>query len=68
MEKFRESAQNNLGLNQTMFNTSVLFVLIGMVFGWPYALLHFSPLQWINTSIYKRLLRMVLGVGIAVGV
>lgn len=51
-----------------MNQTSVVFVLIGMVFGWPYALLHFSPLQWIHTNVYKRLLRMILGVAITVGV
>ena len=68
MSYFQENANNNLGLNQTMYKSSIIFVLIGMIFGWPYAILHFSALQWINTSLYKRLLRMILGVSIAVGV
>ena len=39
-----------------------------MVFGWPYALHHFSALQWLNTTVWKRLIRMVLGLAIAIGV
>ena len=57
-----------MGLNQTFFKSSILFVLIGMIFGWPYALHHFSALQWINTTLWKRLLRMLIGISIAVGV
>ena len=49
-----------------MDKSAVIFVVIGMIFGWPYALHHFSALQWINTGVWKRLLRMVLGVGITV--
>ena len=68
LEAFHNSANSNLGMNQTLYKSSVLFVLIGMIFGWPYALHHFSALQWINTSLWKRVLRMVLGLGIAFGV
>mmetsp|Transcript_26007 Transcript_26007/g.32435 ORF Transcript_26007/g.32435 Transcript_26007/m.32435 type:complete len:194 (-) Transcript_26007:88-669(-) len=39
-----------------------------MIFGWPYAMHHFSALQWLNTKLWKRLGRMVIGVAIAVGV
>ena len=39
-----------------------------MVFGWPYALHHFSALQWLNTALWKRCIRMVVGLGIAYGV
>ena len=67
-ESFQENANNNLGLNETFLKSAVLFVTIGMIFGWPYAMHHFSALQWINTSIWKRLIRMVLGVSIAVGI
>ena len=51
-----------------MLKSTIIYVLIGMIFGWPYAILHFSALQWINTSLYKRLLRMILGVAIAVAI
>lgn len=41
---------------------------MGMIFGWPYALHHFSALQWINTTLWKRFARMLLGVGLAMGI
>lgn len=43
---------------------------MGMIFGWPYAMYHFKslPLLWINTSLWKRLVRMVLGVAGAIGI
>ena len=56
-----------MGLNQTFDKSAIIFVVIGMIFGWPYALLHFSALQWINTSFWKRLVRTILGVSITVG-
>ena len=68
LSDFQNSANNNLGLNQTFYKSAVIFTLIGMIFGWPYALHHFSALQWINTSLWKRVLRMVLGLAITVGV
>ena len=40
---------------------------MGMIFGWPYALHYFSALQWINTSLWKKLTRMVIGVAITAG-
>ena len=68
LSEFQNSANNNLGLNQTFYKSAVIFTLIGMIFGWPYALHHFSALQWINTSLWKRVVRMVLGLAITVGV
>ena len=68
LAEFQENANNNLGLNQTFDKSAILFVVIGMVFGWPYALHHFSALQWINTSMWKRIARMMIGVPITVGV
>ena len=44
-----------------------MFTLIGMIFGWPYALHHFSALQWINTTLWKRIVRMLLGLAITIG-
>ena len=67
LSDFREAANNNLGLNQTFDVSAVLFVIVGMIFGWPYALHYFSVLQWKNTSTWKRIVRTVIGVGVAVG-
>lgn len=41
-----------------------------MIFGWPFAMHHFKalPLQWINTSWWKRIIRMVLGLAVAFGI
>ena len=66
-EEFQSSANNDLGMNQTFYKSAVIFVLIGMVFGWPLALHYFSALQWINTSLWKRLLRTVLGLALVFG-
>ena len=55
-------------MNQTLYKSAIILVLIGMIFGWPYALHHFSALQWINTALWKRFLRMALGLAIAAGV
>ncbi len=53
-----------------MDKSSVIFVIVGMIFGWPYAMLHFKALslQWINTALWKRVLRTVLGISVAVGI
>lgn len=66
--KFQEEADNQIGLAQTYTKSAVLFVLIGMIFAWPYAMHHFSALQWLNTPLWKRLIRMVLGVASAYGI
>ena len=67
-DKFQEEADNQIGLAQTYTKSAVLFVLIGMIFAWPYAMHHFSALQWLNTPLWKRLIRMVLGVASAYGI
>jgi len=69
-EKFREDASNQMGLSQTFFKSSVLFILMGMIFGWPYAMHHFKALalQWINTSLWRRFIRLIVGLSIAFGI
>jgi len=66
-QEFMTEANNSIGLNQTFEKSSVIFVVIGMIFAWPFAMLHFSALQWINTARWKRVVRMILGLSIAVG-
>jgi len=41
-----------------------------MIFGWPYAMHHFKSgaLQWINTSLWKRLIRVVIGISVAIAI
>ena len=41
-----------------------------MIFGWPFAMTHFRSLslQWVNTSLWKRLIRTVLGLGAVYGI
>jgi len=63
-----------MGLSQTFSKSAVIFTLIGMVFGWPFAMHHSTSLgmqwssQWVKTSIWKRIIRMILGVGVAFGI
>lgn len=44
LSDFRKRANNTLGLSETIAKSSVLFFLMGMIFGWPYALTWFSAL------------------------
>ena len=41
-----------------------------MIFGWPFAMTYFRSLslQWVNTSLWKRLIRLVLGLAITFGI
>ena len=44
LEGFRNNANLKLGLCRTFDKTAILFVLMGMVFGWPHSLNYFSAL------------------------
>ena len=68
VQAFHKYANSKVGMNQTLYKSTILFVLIGMIFGWPYALLHFSALQWVNTSPMKKFVRTFIGLLIALGV
>ena len=69
-QKFEKKANNEIGLSQTFCKSSVLCTLMGMLFGWPFAMHHFQALQlqWINTKLWKRLVRLVFGIAVAVGI
>ena len=43
-KRFKEDANNKMGLTQTFYKSSVVFVAMGMIFGWPYAMHHFKTL------------------------
>ena len=61
------SSNNRLGLDQTYFFTSILFFITGMGFGTSYSLVHVDCLDWVHTSVIRRIIRGFLGCGIMVG-
>jgi hypothetical protein len=62
------SSNNRLGLDQTYFNTAILFYIIGMGFGTSYSLVHVDCLDWVRTSFPLRLVRALLGCAVSGGV
>ena len=59
-------ASNNLGLNASFNNSSILFMLIGANFGQSLTLNFVKPLHWSHTPLWKRLLRSVIGLILAI--
>jgi len=60
-------ANNNLGVNGTFEKCSILFSLVGVVFGQTYSLNYVRPLLWIHTPLWKKLIRTIIGLSIAAG-
>ena len=67
-EKFNSTGLNNLGINATFASTGVLFVLIGANFGQSFAINFVRSVQWSHTPLWKRLVRSLLGLSLAIGV
>ena len=59
-------ASNNLGMNSTFNLSSILFMLIGANFGQSLTLNFVKPLHWAHTQLWKRLLRSVIGLILAI--
>lgn len=64
-KQFSEHANNTLGMQWTFEKSFVLFVVIGAIFGQPFTLLYLSPMRWVHTTLWKRLVRMVIGIAIS---
>jgi hypothetical protein len=62
-----ETSNNRLGLDQTFYYTAVLLFIIGMGFGTSLSLVHVDCLDWVHTKAWLRLVRGLLGSGLAVG-
>jgi hypothetical protein len=45
--------------------TSILFYIIGMSFGCSYSLLSVDCIDWVKTSLKKRIARAAIGITIA---
>ena len=54
-----------MGLDETFMWTSILFYIIGMSFGCSYSLLSVDCIDWVKTKLWKRLVRGIIGVGLA---
>ena len=63
-----ETANNRLGIDQTFFMTGILFFIAGMGFGTSYSLVHVDCLDWVHTHFALRILRGLLGCGIAIAI
>ena len=63
-----ENSNNRLGLDQTFFYTGILFYVTGMGFGTSYSLVYVDCLDWVHTPLILRIIRAILGGGIAIGV
>jgi len=68
VEVLLSTSNNRLGLDQTFFFTAILFYIIGMGFGTSYSLLYVDCLDWVHTSLSKRIARGLLGCIIMAGV
>ena len=68
LKLFENRANNNLGMNATFNNSAILFVLIGANFGQSFTLNFVKPLFWSHSQLWKRLLRAIIGTGMAYGV
>lgn len=56
-----------IGMQKTFEESSVLFYLVGMSFGCSFSLVEVDCIDWVKTSLKKRLVRAVIGTGIAIG-
>ena len=68
LQLFQNRANNNLGMNATFCNSAIIFVLIGANFGQTITLNFVKPLHWSHTQFWKRFLRSVIGLILAIGV
>lgn len=60
-----QTSNNRLGLDQTYYQSAIVFFITGMGFGTSYSLVHVDCLDWVHTKLYLRLIRAVIGCGIA---
>lgn len=68
LQLFESRANNNLGMNSTFDNSAIIFVLIGANFGQSFTLNFVKPLHWSHSQLWKRILRSVIGISLAIGV
>jgi len=66
-EKLRETGATRIGLQETFEWSSILFYLVGMAFGCSYSLVEVNCIDWVKTSLLKRLMRATLGCVISAG-
>ena len=57
-----------LGNQATFEENTVLFFLIGIGFGTSYSMTKINLLDWNNTSVIKKVIRMVIASGIYFGI
>jgi hypothetical protein len=52
-----------MGVKETLNHASVLFYLVGICFGTPFAMTKIDVLAWNKTEIWKKLIRLAIGLG-----
>jgi len=67
-EKMFETGATRIGMDVTFEQSSILFYLVGMGFGCSYSLVDVDCIDWVKTSLGKRILRALIGCGLACGI
>ena len=62
-----ETGATRIGMVKTFEWSAILFYLVGMGFGCSYSLVDVDCIDWVKTSLCKRLVRGLIGGGIAFG-
>lgn len=60
-----QNSNNKLGLDQSFFDSGILFFIIGMGFGISYNLVYVDCLDWVHTTLLLRIIRTVIGLSIS---
>ena len=65
---FDENFEVRLGIDDTFMETSTIFGIIGLAFGASYATKVIDNVTWAYTSLWKRMIRSLIGVMLYVGI
>lgn len=65
--QYKQGFDLRIGIDYTFMETSIIFSLIGAGFGVAFATSNFDSIYWSETSIFKRILRALIGGGFTVG-
>ena len=65
---FMENFEIRLGLDETFKSTAAIFGLIGVAFGAPTATMVIDNAAWTHTTLWKRILRGLIGVVVYIAI
>lgn len=64
-KKLFDAGVTEIGALSTYYNTDSGFFAVFMTFGCSYSLIYVDCIDWVKTKLWKRLLRGIIGVGLA---